>query len=197
MTKDGEVRVSPSSPGSDEVFATDAAAETTKLANEALISKHSAASVWRQSLDRDEESCILMVTVPDLSPNERMTRQDAYNWAVQNVRKATHAESACWQGQLIKAIPVRSTVAGKLIKLHFVGVPESLMTSVIIPGLEKDGQVDRMSKDEEECDKARAQAKGRDKRKRAQAIGNVTAVTSTVDRSQFPILSITLKQHGS
>ena len=190
MTKDGEVRVGTPSPSRDEVVATDAVAETmyatdavveTKMpANEAPLSKHSAGSVWRQSLD--DESCTLMVTVADLGPNERMTRQDAYNWALQNIRKATHAEHACWQGQLISAIPVRSTVAGRLIKLKFVGVPESLMSSVIIPGLEKDGQVDRMSKDEEAYDRTRAQAKGRDKRKRVQAIGNVAAVNSTVER---------------
>ena len=79
---------------------------------------------------------------------------------------------------------------GMRFKLHFVGVPESLMTSVIIPGFEKNCHVTRMLKDEKKHDNAKSQAKALDKSKRAQAIGDVAAMNSTIERSQLHILSI-------
>ena len=65
------------------------------------------------------------------------------------MRRATHESSATWEGDLHKVVPLRATMTGMMFKLHFVGVPECLMTSVIIPGFEKDCQVNRLSQDEE------------------------------------------------
>ena len=90
----------------------------------------------RAPTDQDDSSCILMVTVSGQF-DEWVTRKEAYKWALKIVRKATHDASAMWEGDLHKVIPLRATITGMRFKLHFVGVPESLMTSVIIPGFEK------------------------------------------------------------
>ena len=90
----------------------------------------------RSPTGQDDESCVLMVTVSGHF-DDWVSRQEAYKWALQIVRRATHDASATWEGDLRQVVPVRTTITGMMLKLHFVGVPESLMTSVIIPGFEK------------------------------------------------------------
>ena len=69
-----------------------------------------------------------------------------------------------------------------LFKLHFVGVPEQLMSTVIIPGFEREGQVSKFSKDQEQNDKARCESKAADTAMRAQAIGYLKGVSALLTK---------------
>ena len=97
---------------------------------------------------QDDESRIFMATVPSDVFDEWVTRRDAYKWALQIVRKAIHDANASWEGELRSVFALRQTVAGTLLKLRFIGVPESLMTAVVLPGFESVCQIKRMTKDE-------------------------------------------------
>ena len=120
----------------------------------------------RAPTDRDENSCIMIVTVMNHC-DEWISRKEAFKWAFGIIRKATKDAHTIFEGDLQKVIPLRATVSGKEFKLHFVGVPDQLMNSVIIPAFEQEGQVAKLSKDQEESDKAQALSKAGDASKRA------------------------------
>ena len=87
-----------------------------------------------------------------------------------------------FEGYLQHAIPLRAIVSGMKFKLLFVGVPDQLMSTVIIPAFEREGQVAKLSKDQESFDKAQSLSKATDASKRAQAIGDVAGTNSTIER---------------
>ena len=74
---------------------------------------------------------------------------------------------------LLHAIPLNSTVAGKRFKLKFEGVPELLISEMILPALEKLGQVRRVSTEED-----LAHNKPEARQRRAQAIGDFGKVST-------------------
>ena len=119
-----------------------------------------------------------------------ISRKEAFKWAFGIIRKATKDADTFVEGDLQKVIPLRATVSGMKFKLHFVGVPDQLMSSVIISAFEKEGQVAKLSKDQEEFDKAQALSNAGDASKRAQAIGDVAGVNSTIERSLPHFLSL-------
>ena len=143
----------------------------------------------RAPTDRDENSCTLMVTVMNYCV-EYISRKEPFEWAFGIIRKATKDAHTIFEGDLQKVIPLRATVSGKEFKLHFVGVPDQLMNSVIIPTFEQEGQVAKLSNDREEFDKAKALSNAGDASKRAQAIGDVAGVNSTIERSLPQMLSL-------
>ena len=139
--------------------------------------------------DYDVNSCILIVTV-GAHMQDFISRKDAHTWALKVVRKAIIEKGALWEGDLRLTTPMRSTVSGMQYKLQFTNVPEQLMTEVIIPAFQKDDcQVERLSKDAEKAFKDHSISRARDALKRAQAIGDVAVVNSTIDRSHPQILS--------
>ena len=81
-----------------------------------------------------------------------------------------------WEGDRVRIIPLNSTVAGKRFKLKFVGVPELLIADIVMPVLQKLGQVKKVSSEEE-------MARGRPAiaRRRAQAIGDVDKVSTCME----------------
>ena len=142
----------------------------------------------RAPTDRDENSCTLMVTVMNYC-DEYISNKEALKWAFGIIRKATKDAHTIFEGDLQKVIPLRAIVSGKEFKLHFVGVPDQSMNSVIIPAFQQEGQVAKLSEDQEESDKAKALSKAGDSSKRAQAIGDVASVNSTIERSLPQMLS--------
>ena len=147
----------------------------------------------RASTDQDEGSCILMVTVSGQFA-EWVSRKEAYIWALRIVRKATQDAGAMWEGDLRTVVPLRATIAGLKLKLIFVGVSESLMSSVLIPAFEKEGQVKRLTHAEVMLDQSQSKAKALDRSTRAKIIGNVAATNATIDRSLLLKLLNLLRQ---
>ena len=123
------------------------------------------------------DSCIFTVTVMDYCEGY-ITKPAAFTWAFKIIRTATKEAQTSFEGELYKVIPLRKTVIGMQFKLHFVGVPEHLMNTVIIPAFEKEGQVTKFSKDEEQNDKARSSSKAADTASRARAIGDLDGVST-------------------
>ena len=97
----------------------------------------------RAPTDRDENSCILIVTVMNHC-DEWISRKEAFKGAFGIIRKATKDVDTFVEGDLQKVILLRATVSGMKFKLHFVGVPDQLMSSVIIPAFEQEGQVAKL-----------------------------------------------------
>ena len=120
----------------------------------------------RAATDPDENCCIMVVTVLNYR-DDYIFKKDAFKWAIGIIRTATKDADTHFEGDLHKVIPLRATVSGMQFKLHFVGVPDQLMSSVIIPAFEKEGQVAKLSKDQEADDKARCLSKASDTAKRA------------------------------
>jgi hypothetical protein len=156
-----------------------------------FVSLHSSLSITMDSsapTDRDEISCIMLVTVMKHC-DEWISGKEAFKWTFGIIRKATKDADTFFEGDLQQVAPLRASVSGRKFKSHFVGVPDQLMSSVIIPAFEKEGQVAKLSKDQEELDKAQALSKAGDVSKRAQAIGDVAGVNSTIERSLPHMLS--------
>ena len=105
--------------------------------------------------------CIMTVTVLNYR-DDFISKRDAFKWAIGIIRTATKDADTIVEGELHKVIPLRATVSGMQFKLHFVGVPDQLMSSVIIPAFEKEGQVAKFSKCQQENDKARCLSKASD-----------------------------------
>ena len=80
--------------------------------------------------DPDVNCCITTVTVLNYR-EDYISRQEAFKWAFNIIRTATKEAHTSFEGELHKGIPLKTT--GMLFKLHFVGVPEQLMSTVIIP----------------------------------------------------------------
>ena len=127
--------------------------------------------------DPDENCCIMIVTVLNYREGY-ISRTDASKWAIGIIRTATKDADTIFEGELHKVIPLRTTVSGIQFKLHFVGVPEQLMSTVILPGFEKQGQVAKCSKDQEQNDKARCESNAADTAMRAQATGDLKGVSA-------------------
>ena len=143
----------------------------------------------RAATDPDENCCIMIVTVLNYR-DEDISKRDAFKWAIGIISTATKDADTFVEGDLHKVIPLRATVSGMQFKLHFVGVPDQLMSSVIITAFEKGGQVAKFSKDQEESYKARCKSKASDTAKRDEAIGDVAGVNSTIERSLPKIVSL-------
>ena len=79
----------------------------------------------------------------------------ATKWATNIVRKAVSESYHTWEGDLLHVIPLNSTVAGKRFKLKFEGVPELLISDIVLPAFEKLGQVRRVSTEEDMAHKKR------------------------------------------
>ena len=131
--------------------------------------------------DPDANCCIMIVTVLNYR-EDYISRSDAFKWATKIIRTATKEADTSFEGELHKVIPLRSTVTGIQFKFHFVGVPEQLMSTVIIPAFEKQGQVAKFSKDQEQTDKARCESKAADTAMRAQAIGDLKGVSALLGK---------------
>ena len=117
--------------------------------------------------DVDVHSDIFTVTVLDHNSKGYITQPLAFKWAITIIRTATKEADTSFEGELYKVIPLMNTVTGKKYKLHFVGVPEQLMKTVIIPAFEREGQVMKFSKDEELHDKATSARRAADTKARA------------------------------
>ena len=74
-------------------------------------------------MDRDENSCIFIVTVMNHC-DEGISRKEAIKWAFGIIRKATEDADTFFEGDLQHVILLRATVSGMTFKLHFVGVPD-------------------------------------------------------------------------
>ena len=107
-----------------------------------------------------------------------ISQPEATKWAIKIIRDATKEAGTSFEGELFKVIPLRKTVSGILFKVHFMGVPENLMSTVIIPAFEREGPVTKFSKDEEQQDKARSAHKAADCTARARAIGDIDGTRS-------------------
>ena len=113
-------------------------------------------------------------TVSTLDNREGYISQpEAMKWAFKIIRGATKEAQTRFEGELHKVIPLKKTVTGMLFKLHFIGVPDFLMSTVIIPAFEREGTVTKFSKDEEQHDKTRSARKAEDAKARARAIGDI------------------------
>ena len=93
-------------------------------------------------------SCTLLVTVVGFA-DDWVASDTATEWATNIVRKAVRESDHNWEGDLLHAIPLNSTVAGKRFKLKFVGVPELLIAEIVMPAFEKLGQVKKVSIEED------------------------------------------------
>ena len=131
--------------------------------------------------DPDVNFCIMTVTVLNYR-EDYISKQEAFKWAFNIIRTATKEAHTSFEGELHKVIPLKTTVTGMLFKLHFVGVPEQLMSTVIIPGFEREGQVSKFSKDQEQNDNARCESKAADTAMRAQAIGDLKGVSALLTK---------------
>ena len=132
--------------------------------------------------DPDVNSDTFTVTVLDHNSKGYITQSLAFKWAITIIRTATKEAETSFEGELYKVIPLMNTVTGKKYKLHFVGVPEQLMNTVIIPAFEREGPVMKFSKDEELHDKARSAHKAADTKARARAIGDVDRVETLLTK---------------
>ena len=93
-------------------------------------------------------------TVSTLDNREGYISQpEARKWATKIIGGATKEAGTSFEGELFKVIPLRKTVTGIRFKVHFMGVPENLMSTVIIPAFEREGPVTKFSKYEEQHDK--------------------------------------------
>ena len=135
----------------------------------------------RAPTDRNENCCIVIVTVMNYR-DDYIFRKEAFKWAIGIIRTATKDADTFFEGELHKVIPLRATVSGMQFKLYFVGVPDQLMSSVILPAFEKEGQVAKFSKDQEQNDKARCESKAADTAMRAQAIGDLKGVSALLTK---------------
>ena len=122
-------------------------------------------------------------TVSTLDNREGYISQpEAMKWAFKIIRGATKEAGTSFEGELHKVIPLKKTVTGMLFKLHFMGVPENLMSTVIIPAFEREGPVTKFSKDEEQHDKARSAHKAADAKARARAIGDIDGTKTLLNK---------------
>ena len=131
--------------------------------------------------DPDVISDIFTVTTLD-NREGYISQPAAFKWAFKIIREATKEAETSFEGELYKVIPLMNTVTGKKYKLHFVGVPEQLMNTVIIPAFEREGPVMKFSKDEELHDKATSARKAADTKARARAIGDVDRVETLLTK---------------
>ena len=122
--------------------------------------------------DPDFFADIFIVSTLD-NREEYITQPEARKWATKIIRGATKEAGSSFEGELFKVIPLRKTVNGMLFKLHFVGVPEFLMITAIIPAFQQEGTVTKFSKDEEQHDKTRSAHKAADAQARARSIGDI------------------------
>ena len=95
--------------------------------------------------DPDVISDIFTVT-PLNSREGYITIAEAFKWAFKIIREATKEAETSFEGELYKVIPLKKTVTGMQFKLHFMGVPEKLMSIVIIPAFEGEGPVTNFQK---------------------------------------------------
>ena len=131
--------------------------------------------------DPDVISDIFTVTTLD-NREGYITTAEAFKWAFKIIREATKEAETSFEGELHKVIPLKKTVTGMLFKLHVMGVPEKLMSTVIIPAFEGEGPVTKFSKDQEQHDKARSAHKAADTKARARAIGDVDRVETLLTK---------------
>ena len=131
--------------------------------------------------DPDVFADIFTVSTLD-NREEYITQPEARKWATKIIRGATKEAGSSFEGELFKVIPLRKTVNGMLFKLHFVGVPEFLMSTVIIPAFEREGTVTKFSKDEEQHDKTRSEHKAADAKARARAIGDIDGTKTLLNK---------------
>ena len=131
--------------------------------------------------DPDVFADIFTVSTLD-NREEYITQPEARKWATKIIRGATKEAGSSFEGELFKVIPLRKTVSGILFKVHFMGVPENLMSTVIIPAFEREGPVTKFSKDEEQHDKARSAQKAADAKARARAIGDIDGTKTLLNK---------------
>jgi hypothetical protein len=131
--------------------------------------------------DPDVNSDIFTVTTLD-NREGYISQPEAFKWAFKILRAATKEADTSFEGELYKVIPLKKTVTGMQFKLHFLGVPEKLMSTVIIPAFEGEGPVTKFSKYQEQHDKARSAHKAADTKARARAIGDVDRVETLLTK---------------
>ena len=131
--------------------------------------------------DPDVNSDIFTVTTLD-NREGYISQPEAFKWAFKIIRAATKEAETSFEGELYKVIPLKKTVTGMQFKLHFLGVPEKLMSTIIIPAFEGEGPVTKFSKYQEQHDKARSAHKAADTKARARAIGDVDRVETLLTK---------------
>ena len=82
--------------------------------------------------------CTLLVTVLGFA-DDWIGSDTATKWATDIFRKAVSESYHKWEDDLLHVIPLNSTVAGKSFKLKFEGVPELLISEIVLPAFEKLG----------------------------------------------------------
>ena len=128
----------------------------------------------------EEQSCVLVVTRLDCK-DTYVSRPEAYEWATAIVRHICQSSGATWQGQLKAAIPLKSVINGFLFKIILIDVPEDMIQSVLIPGLEqRQCTVKRMEHRMAEADRKLAQIRVSEAKKRAHQLGDVETMASLI-----------------
>ena len=130
--------------------------------------------------DPDVNSDIFTVTTLD-NREGYISQPEAFKWAFNIIREATKEAETSFEGELYKVIPLKKTVTGMQFKLHFLGVPEKLMSTVIIPAFEGEGPVTKFSKYQEQQDRPGVRPK-----RQTQKRGREQLVTSTAWRHCLP-----------
>jgi hypothetical protein len=84
-----------------------------------------------------EESNPVALLVTKLGHNQpKVKRSDALTWGMAMIREIMSESEAKWEGNLKAVIPLTEQVEGFLYKMIFHDVPEELLRSVVIPGMQ-------------------------------------------------------------
>ena len=88
------------------------------------------------TMSDDEAHCSVLLVTHKACQDTYVSRQQAYDWAKGLIRDICQSAGANFDGQLKAAIPLKSVITGFLYKLVFQDVPEELICSTVIPGME-------------------------------------------------------------
>ena len=132
-------------------------------------------------MDDDATACVLLIT--KLDQWERFQRPEAYLWVSKLLRSIAAKDDMRFQGELKAVIPIGVSLTGCRYKVVFSDMPEETIDVIIIPGIiENDCTVRKMAKDLQAEDKKNSMRRLEDIRSRVASIGNVSKITSMIDR---------------
>ena len=136
-----------------------------------------------ENKDVADDSCVLIVT--KLEQTEILFRKDAYAWVARMMHGIMQKHDTLFEGEMKAVIPMGMSISGCRYKAVFENVPDMMMTSIIIPGMEEQGcSVKMVEKSIQLLDKARNSSRGASKRSRVEGIGQVTDLKATIDSLQ-------------
>ena len=132
-------------------------------------------------MDEESTTCCLIIT--KLEQWEQYSRKEAYAWASMLLRRIVEKDGMCWKGEMKAVIPMGMSVGGSRYKAVLVDVPEEMIETSIIPGLQgQECNVKRMEKDLQDQDRKNSAARFEQIQSRLTQIGNVADMKATIDR---------------